>query len=97
MTNHHEEPAPLPAPGRRVHHSVGRSGGHIRACPYSLVGVTNHNRPRQALARHPTFLFFSRPSLLDRKKLGRIFGPRIQHTVRDTELAPDRFKNFWRD
>ena len=21
----------------------------------------------------------------------------IQHTVRDTELAPDRFKNFWRD
>ena len=23
--------------GRRVHHPVGRSGGHIRACPYSLV------------------------------------------------------------
>ena len=21
----------------------------------------------------------------------------IQHTVRYTELAPDRFKNFWRD
>ena len=21
----------------------------------------------------------------------------IQHTVRCTELAPDRFKNFWRD
>ena len=21
----------------------------------------------------------------------------IQHTVRDTELAPDRFKDFWRD
>jgi len=23
--------------GRRVHHPVGRSGGHIRACPHSLV------------------------------------------------------------
>ena len=23
-------------------------------------------------------------------------GHRIQHTVRYTELAPDRFKNFWR-
>ena len=21
----------------------------------------------------------------------------IQHTVRHTEMAPDRFKNFWRD
>jgi type 1 fimbriae regulatory protein FimB/type 1 fimbriae regulatory protein FimE len=21
----------------------------------------------------------------------------IQHTVRYTELSPDRFKNFWRD
>ena len=23
-------------------------------------------------------------------------GSAIQHTVRYTELAPDRFKNFWR-
>jgi len=38
MTNHHAERAASCAGlGRRVHHPVGRSGGHIRACPYSLV------------------------------------------------------------
>jgi len=26
-----------------------------------------------------------------------ITSSNIQHTVRYTELAPDRFKNFWRD
>jgi hypothetical protein len=38
MTNHHEEPAPLPALvwAVRVHHPGGRGSGHIRACPYSL-------------------------------------------------------------
>src|SRR5262249_9580152 len=53
VTNHDEEPAPLAGLGRRVHHPSGRSGGHIRACPDSLVASRIHNRPRQALARHP--------------------------------------------
>jgi len=34
------------------------------------------------------------PELMKRTKVGR--GRNIQHTVRYTELAPDRFKNFWR-
>ena len=26
-----------------------------------------------------------------------VFGRRDMHTVRYTEMAPDRFKNFWKD
>jgi type 1 fimbriae regulatory protein FimE len=34
----------------------------------------------------------------DTRSLQAWLGHRnIQHTVRYTELAPDRFKNFWRD
>jgi hypothetical protein len=29
--------------------------------------------------------------------IGRILHKNIQHTVRYTEMAPDRFKDFWRD
>jgi hypothetical protein len=40
-------------------------------------------RPRQCRPRHP------RPASLP-------WAPDIQHTVKYTELAPDRFKDFWR-
>ena len=34
----------------------------------------------------------------DTRSLQQYLGHKnIQHTVRYTELAPDRFKNFWRD
>jgi type 1 fimbriae regulatory protein FimE len=34
----------------------------------------------------------------DTQALQHYLGHRnIQHTVRYTELAPDRFKNFWRE
>jgi len=34
----------------------------------------------------------------DTRALQQYLGHKnIQHTVRYTELAPDRFKNFWRD
>jgi type 1 fimbriae regulatory protein FimB/type 1 fimbriae regulatory protein FimE len=34
----------------------------------------------------------------DTRALQQYLGHRnIQHTVRYTELAPDRFKNFWKD
>jgi phosphomannomutase len=39
--------------GSHILHPVGRSGGHIHACPYSLVASRIHNRLRQAFARHP--------------------------------------------
>lgn len=28
---------------------------------------------------------------------GELHGPQKLHTVRYTEMAPDRFKNFWKD
>ena len=38
------------------------------------------------------------PSCRDTRALQDWFGHRsIQHTVRYTELAPTRFKDFWRD
>src|SRR5262249_27019750 len=39
MTNHDDVPDPTSCAGMGSHilHPVGRSGGHIRACPYSLM------------------------------------------------------------
>src|SRR5207237_7141196 len=53
--------------------------------PSSYVFMTERNGPMTPKAFHDT------------RALQAWLGHRnIQHTVRYTELAPDRFKNFWR-
>jgi len=54
MTNHDEEPAPLPALVWAVVFTILLVAAvAIFALVLFASGVTNHNRPRQALARHP--------------------------------------------
>jgi hypothetical protein len=53
MTNHHEEPTPLRWFGPSCSPSCWSQRWPYSCLSLFACGVTNDNRPRQALARHP--------------------------------------------
>jgi len=71
------------------------------SCPWQLDSNTELSEKTGAV--HPHMLRHACGFKLandghDTRALQHYLGHRnIQHTVRYTEMAPDRFKNFWRD
>jgi hypothetical protein len=55
-------------------------------------------RPPRKSEKGDRLILRSSCSVVDTRSLQYYLGHKsIQHTVRYTELAPDRFKGFWRD
>jgi len=76
-----------PMTRRTVHHIVAEAGSH--------AGIGFQVHPH--MLRHATGFYLANRGH-DTRAIQLYLGHRnIQHTVRYTELSPNRFKNFWKD
>src|SRR4030095_10329111 len=76
-----------PLTGRTIHHIVSRAG-EAAALPFPV---------HPHMLRHACGFYLANRNLYTRTIQHYLGHRNIQHTVRYTELAPQRFQDFWDD
>jgi type 1 fimbriae regulatory protein FimB/type 1 fimbriae regulatory protein FimE len=72
---------------RTIHHMIAQAG--------KAAGIKLPVHPH--MLRHATGCYLAKPGHDTRAIQQYLDHKNIQHTVRYTELGPQRFKDFWRD